>query len=98
MKQTYAYTLDLTKIDGDGDFACPRCGASISPDDCNEEAYAILETKVSRHGLEELVIHCNMCASHIHLTGFSLLQELSEIEKVEENRKNAQTSFHVTHV
>lgn len=98
MKQTYAYTLDLTKVDGEGDFACPRCGASISPDDCDEKTYTILETKTSRHGLEELVIRCNICASHIHLTGFSLLRELSEIEKVEENKKNAKTPFHITHL
>jgi len=24
---------DLTKIDGDGDFPCPRCGIVISPED-----------------------------------------------------------------
>ncbi|MGD0646002.1 MAG: hypothetical protein ABSA75_13940 [Candidatus Bathyarchaeia archaeon] len=78
MKQTQVYELDLTKIEGRGDFLCPRCGTSISPDDCNEEAYSILEPKVSSHGLEELVIRCNTCGSQLHLIGFSLLQKLQK--------------------
>lgn len=74
MKRIHVYKLDLTKIDGNGDFSCPECGRAISPDDNTEEVYSILETKTSSHGLEELVIRCNTCSSHIHLTGFSLLQ------------------------
>jgi len=81
MKQMQAYTVDLTKIDGNGDFPCPRCGTVISPNDCTEEAYSILEPKVDSHGLEELVIRCNRCASQLHLTGFSLLQKLPEIDE-----------------
>lgn len=78
MKQIQVYVLDLTKIDGNGDFSCPRCGNAISPDDYTEEAYSILETNVSNQGLEELVIRCNKCESELHLTGFSLLQKLDE--------------------
>ena len=81
MKQKQVYVLDLTKIDGSGDFPCPRCGTAISPDDCTEETYSILEPKVNSHGLEELVIRCNRCASQLHLTGFSLLQKLPEIDE-----------------
>jgi predicted RNA-binding Zn-ribbon protein involved in translation (DUF1610 family) len=77
MEQKQAYKLDLTKIAGNGDFACPKCGNIISPDDITEEKYCILEPKVNSHGLEELIIRCNTCKSHIHLTGFSLLEELS---------------------
>ena len=77
MEQTQAYKLDLTKMDGNGDVSCPRCRSIISPDDTTEKTYCILEPKVNSHGLEELVICCNICESHIHLTGFSLLQELS---------------------
>ncbi len=76
MQQTQAYKVDLTKIDGKGDFPCPRCGSIISPDETTEKTYIILEPKVNSHGLEELVICCNICKSHIHLTGFSLLDEL----------------------
>jgi hypothetical protein len=75
------YVLDLTKIDGSGDFSCPKCGTAISPDDCTEEAYSLLEANVNDQGLEELVIRCNTCASELHLTGFSLLQKLPGIEK-----------------
>jgi hypothetical protein len=79
MKQMPMYILDLTKIDGNGDFPCPRCGTIISPDDCTEDAYSILEPKVNDHqGLEEVVIRCNKCAHQLHLTGFSLLEKLSE--------------------
>jgi hypothetical protein len=77
MEQTNAYKIDLTKLDGKGDFYCPKCAAMISPDDETEEVYSILDTLVDNHGLEELVILCNRCHSHIHLTGFSLLRELS---------------------
>jgi hypothetical protein len=77
MEQTNAYKIDLTKLDGKGDFSCPKCAAMISPDDETEEVYSILDTLVDNHGLEELVILCNKCYSHIHLTGFSLLRELS---------------------
>ena len=74
MKQIQGYVLDLTKIDGSGDFPCPRCGNTISPDDCTEKAYSIIEAKVSGQGLEEIMICCNKCESELHLTGFSLLQ------------------------
>ncbi len=74
-KQIHVYTIDLTKIDGRGEFACLRCGNRISPDDNTEKAYTILEPKVNSQGLEEIVIQCNKCGSFIHLTGFSLLQE-----------------------
>jgi predicted RNA-binding Zn-ribbon protein involved in translation (DUF1610 family) len=53
LKQTHAYKVDLTKIEGNGTFSCPRCGTIISPNDCNEETYAIMGTKVNKQGLEE---------------------------------------------
>lgn len=77
MEQTQVFKLDLTKIDGNGDFSCPRCGNTISPDDTAEETYCILETKVNDYGLEAVEICCNNCKSHKYLTGFSLLKELS---------------------
>ena len=99
MKQTHAYKIDLTKISGSGNFPCPRCGATISPDDNTEEAYSILEPKVNSQGLEELVIRCNKCASHIHLTGFSFLQKMSETAKENlESKKEDETFCYITHV
>ena len=93
------YVLDLTKTDGDGDFSCPECGTAISPDDCTEEVYSILEVKVSNEGLEELVIRCNKCASELHLTGFSILQKLQDAdsEKLEDEKREG-TSSYLAHV
>ena len=73
----HVHKVDLAKIDGNGDFPCPQCGILISPDDPTEEKYSVLEPKVNGNGLEEAVILCNNCGSHIHLTGFSLLQEIA---------------------
>jgi hypothetical protein len=77
MEQAQAYKVDLTKIDGNGDFSCPRCGNVISPEDTTEETYSIIEPKVNSQGLEEVVLCCNKCKSYIHLTGFSLLEKIS---------------------
>lgn len=72
MKQLHRleYEIDLTKIEGAGDFPCPNCGAVISPDDETETVYSILETKVRGESLEELVILCHNCRSKIRLVGF----------------------------
>ena len=37
MKQIHAYNLDLTKIEGEGDFTCPNCVTSMSLGDCSEK-------------------------------------------------------------
>ncbi len=66
------YTVDLTKIDGDGAFPCPKCEAIISPDDETEEIYQIVDTKVEGDNLAELTIVCNKCGSTIRLVGFLL--------------------------
>ena len=64
MKQTVMHRLDLTKIYGSGDFACPRSRAAIFPDElyqrgifnCGGEGH-------NTQGLKELVIHCNSFSS-----------------------------------
>jgi uncharacterized C2H2 Zn-finger protein len=76
-KKAEEYVVDLTKIDGDGAFPCPKCGVVISPDDESEEVYTIMNTKLKGEELEELIIQCNRCKSRIRLTGFLLsAQEL----------------------
>ena len=72
-KQMLVTELDLTKIDGNGDFLCPTCGVTISPEDESEDVYVILEEKVTDDILEEMVIQCNKCSCRIRLTGFSAL-------------------------
>ncbi len=97
MRQTHAFKVDLTKIEGNGEFSCPRCGAIISPDDECEEVYSIFGSKANADGLEELVIRCNRCSSHIHLTGFSMLQDLPD--KNQETNGNLEESIcFISHV
>jgi predicted RNA-binding Zn-ribbon protein involved in translation (DUF1610 family) len=64
------FKIDLTMIEGDGDFPCPKCGNIISPDDQTEEAYNIVDTKMKGDILEELVVVCSKCGSRIHIVGF----------------------------
>jgi DNA-directed RNA polymerase subunit RPC12/RpoP len=98
MKQIHAYRLDLTRIEGKGDFSCPRCGTKISPDDETEDIYTILEPKVNNHGLE-LVIRCNKCSSQIHMTGFSILQKMSGMAEEElEGPEKQSTSWYFAHI
>ncbi len=72
MKQTnpQIFTIDLARIDGNGDFPCPNCGVKISPEDETENVYTIVDTRVNGESLEELTIQCNRCRSKIRLVGF----------------------------
>jgi predicted RNA-binding Zn-ribbon protein involved in translation (DUF1610 family) len=75
MKNKIANTIDLTRIDGDGAFPCPKCGTVISPDDETDETYHIVETKVKNDELTELILTCNKCGTTIKLTGFTAQPE-----------------------
>ena len=75
-RKSMMYTVNLTKIDGDGAFPCPKCGAIISPEDETEEVYTIVETTVKKDELAELVLMCNRCRSKIRLTGFLMQPEI----------------------
>jgi DNA-directed RNA polymerase subunit RPC12/RpoP len=66
------YQVDLTEIQGEGEFPCPGCGIIISPEDETEDVYSIVSTKVRGDELEELVIQCNRCKSKIRLVGFNV--------------------------
>ncbi|MEM3823923.1 MAG: hypothetical protein QXH87_03235 [Candidatus Bathyarchaeia archaeon] len=70
VKKSAMCTVDLTKIDGDGAFPCPKCGVIISPDDETDEIYQIIETKVEGTELAELILQCNKCGTTIRLVGF----------------------------
>jgi hypothetical protein len=70
LKKIGLYTINLAEIEGEGTFACPKCGTPISPDDESEEVYKIVDTKVINDQLAELVISCNTCKTTIKLTGF----------------------------
>jgi predicted RNA-binding Zn-ribbon protein involved in translation (DUF1610 family) len=68
-------SINLTEIESDGSFTCPKCGTTISPEDETEEIYTILDTKVVNDELVELVISCGTCGTHIRLTGFAQTME-----------------------
>ncbi len=70
MALTLDYKVNLARIRGTGDFACPKCGVTISPDDETDETYLIVEQKTRRDIVEELIIQCSHCKSLIRLTGF----------------------------
>ncbi|MFA5364159.1 MAG: hypothetical protein WC325_03145 [Candidatus Bathyarchaeia archaeon] len=70
--------IDLTKIEGNGDFVCPTCGVTISPEDESEDVYVIVEEKVNGEILEELIIQCNACSTQIKLVGFPVLDNITE--------------------
>lgn len=77
MRQSHRaiFKVDITQIEGDGDFPCPKCGVMISPEDETETVYKIIDTKVKSKNLEELVILCNKCGSKIRLIGFLSLEK-----------------------
>jgi hypothetical protein len=64
------FLVDLTQIDGDGSFPCPKCRNVISPEDESEETYKIINTRVVNDQLVELIVECTNCGSTIRLTGF----------------------------
>ena len=70
MGSPLVYQVNLTEIQGEGDFPCPGCGVIISPEDETEDVYRIVDTKIRGQDLEELVIQCNRCKSKIRLVGF----------------------------
>jgi predicted nucleic-acid-binding Zn-ribbon protein len=77
LQRNNSYTIDLTKIKGNGEFECPKCKAKISPDDETEDVYTILETVLKGEYLEKVVVQCNSCGSRIHITGFDLLNKIN---------------------
>ncbi|XES76582.1 MAG: hypothetical protein ACBZ72_10410 [Candidatus Bathyarchaeia archaeon] len=84
------FVLDLTIAEGSGDFKCPKCKVTISPDDHTENVYTIREAKTKRDTLVELLIQCNKCMSIIHLTGFNIANPTSkQATKKKQTPKNA---------
>ena len=77
------YKIDLTTIEGGGDFPCPKCGILLSPDDESEEVYTIIETYIGdEDNLETMIIRCNKCKSTINLEGFTALLDEEEPRSV----------------
>jgi predicted RNA-binding Zn-ribbon protein involved in translation (DUF1610 family) len=78
MEEVRSYTIDLTTIDGRGEFRCPKCGTRISPDDQTEKVYTIVETLTKEDSLESILLQCNKCGSQIQLVGFEVLNSTEQ--------------------
>jgi len=53
-------------LGGRGDFPCPCCGATISPDDKSGIIYEIVTVETKEDGsTEEIVVTCRKCGSII---------------------------------
>lgn len=76
------FKIDLTEIEGEGDFPCPHCGEIISPDDDSGMVYDIIESTEADGELEKVTIKCKKCGSAIQLEGFSLFKEIGNSEKI----------------
>lgn len=70
-----AFLVDLTKIEGEGDFPCQECGTIISPGDETENAYKIIDAKVKKDTLKEITIECAKCKKKTKIVGFLLIQK-----------------------
>jgi phage terminase large subunit GpA-like protein len=79
MKQQQIFQVDLTKIDGVGDFPCPSCGETISPDDESGVTYEIVDVKMENDSIDKLIIVCNKCSSLIHISGFESLNQYEDL-------------------
>lgn len=77
------FKVDLTKIEGEGGFPCPKCGTLIDPEDETETVYTILDTAFGDDdSLENMTIRCKKCNSTMVLEGFAPLfeEEKSRVE------------------
>ena len=77
------FEVDLSRLQGEGEFPCPKCGTLISPEDESEETYTVVETNGDDESIEEVIIQCKKCNSVILLKGFDELEEAAEPSSVE---------------
>lgn len=70
LKQIQVCTIDLAKIEGNGDFSYPNRRVTISLEDETVGVYSVLEAKIRNVSLEELVIVSNECVSNVRFVGF----------------------------
>lgn len=66
----HEFIVNLLTVEGEGSFDCPKCGMAISPEDETEKNYTVINTKVVKDELVELVVACGKCGITIRLTGF----------------------------
>ena len=83
MRTRPIFKIDLSKIEGAGEFLCPSCGIDISPEDLSEKNYRVLEVKTQEDTVQELIITCNKCGSIMRLSGFENLDMTEFMEEGE---------------
>jgi DNA-directed RNA polymerase subunit RPC12/RpoP len=82
MGQVSVFKIDLNRIEGNGEFPCPSCGAPISPDDESEATYEIINVKTREDGsLKTLSILCKKCRSKILIEGFEALNQFKDLDE-----------------
>ncbi|MDQ1278870.1 MAG: hypothetical protein QG670_130 [Thermoproteota archaeon] len=73
------FIVRLDKIEGEGDFPCPKCSNRISPEDEEEKTYTIVDIVMGEGEIpENMLIKCKSCSSMIRLEGFEALAETEE--------------------
>ena len=83
MARRSVFKIDLSEIEGYGEFPCPLCGETISPDDESGNIYEVIALKPDEEGsLMETAIVCRKCESIIHLQGFEKLREIIKIPQL----------------
>jgi len=64
------HTIDLIKLRTSGNFPCPECNTTITPEDDMDESYEILDAKTSGKQIKHIIIKCNSCQNNIKIVGF----------------------------
>jgi hypothetical protein len=73
-KQRIVFEIDLSKIEGEGEFMCPECKEILSPEDPIDATFLVLDFVTSKDDvIEEALIECKKCKSMIRLHGFEML-------------------------
>lgn len=91
--------VNLAKIEGEGDFSCPKCGVKISPEDETENVYTIQESIIGEDDyLKELIIRCNKCNSTISVEGFdALFEEENQRIEISKELPDSKPGFRTCH-
>ena len=93
------FDVDISGLQGEGEFPCPKCGTLISPEDESEETYSVIEANGDDESIEEVIIQCKKCNSVIRLKGFEELEEAAEPSSVQisEPLEDSKPGFRTTH-